>query len=445
MGKFERQGDTDASVLDGRGIDRHDVGATAHECSFEGDDRRIFSMPGHDQDHGAISFIDRAAGCRGRVPPAHAPAAHGQPTIWSASSHPVAVIALGVEDAASDDVEAFDLAVLEVAEAEHRARLSAQSARSWIFPSHRGSSSPSTRRRDTACDIAWNGRPSRSTVQSCVGACRCRCRASSPTRRRSRSWRPSPKRPVGTACSCGTTCGTAPHCRSLIRSSPWPRSRRDEPRSHRHDGGRAAAASNTAGRAGRHQPRSVVRRPHGPRPRPGGRQLRRVLDLRRAGSGRSRSRSSTRRRDRCTPADARRTAGARRRRPHDHGPGVQQPRLPIWIAGRTGRSAGPRRVERHGLEGLALVDADVWSPRPRRRRSRSRRAASGTSTSSSSAGPIRTPTRSLPPARRGACPRSSREPRWPRRWTSPARRHPEARGGRATRRFVGAGGGGRAS
>ena len=42
-------------------------------------------------------------------------------------------------------------------------------------------------------------------------------------------------------------------------------------------------------------------------------------------------------------------------------PGVQQPRLPIWIAARTGRSAGPRRVERHGLEGLALVNAEVWS------------------------------------------------------------------------------------
>ena len=43
-------------------------------------------------------------------------------------------------------------------------------------------------------------------------------------------------------------------------------------------------------------------------------------------------------------------------------PGVQQPRLPIWIAGRTGHSAGPRRVGRHGLEGLALVNAEVWSP-----------------------------------------------------------------------------------
>jgi alkanesulfonate monooxygenase SsuD/methylene tetrahydromethanopterin reductase-like flavin-dependent oxidoreductase (luciferase family) len=42
-------------------------------------------------------------------------------------------------------------------------------------------------------------------------------------------------------------------------------------------------------------------------------------------------------------------------------PGVRQPRLPIWIAGRTGRRAGPRRVARHALEGLALVDADVWS------------------------------------------------------------------------------------
>jgi alkanesulfonate monooxygenase SsuD/methylene tetrahydromethanopterin reductase-like flavin-dependent oxidoreductase (luciferase family) len=43
-------------------------------------------------------------------------------------------------------------------------------------------------------------------------------------------------------------------------------------------------------------------------------------------------------------------------------PSVQQPRVPIWIAGRAALSAGPRRVSRHGLEGLALVDADVWKP-----------------------------------------------------------------------------------
>jgi alkanesulfonate monooxygenase SsuD/methylene tetrahydromethanopterin reductase-like flavin-dependent oxidoreductase (luciferase family) len=42
--------------------------------------------------------------------------------------------------------------------------------------------------------------------------------------------------------------------------------------------------------------------------------------------------------------------------------GVQQPRVPIWIAGRTGLGAGPRRVRRHGLEGLALVGADAWTP-----------------------------------------------------------------------------------
>ena len=42
--------------------------------------------------------------------------------------------------------------------------------------------------------------------------------------------------------------------------------------------------------------------------------------------------------------------------------GVQTPRVPIWIAGRVGKSAGPRRVRRHGLEGLALVGADVWTP-----------------------------------------------------------------------------------
>jgi alkanesulfonate monooxygenase SsuD/methylene tetrahydromethanopterin reductase-like flavin-dependent oxidoreductase (luciferase family) len=43
-------------------------------------------------------------------------------------------------------------------------------------------------------------------------------------------------------------------------------------------------------------------------------------------------------------------------------PGVRVPRVPIWIAGRTGFRAGPRRVARHGLEGLALVDAESWTP-----------------------------------------------------------------------------------
>jgi alkanesulfonate monooxygenase SsuD/methylene tetrahydromethanopterin reductase-like flavin-dependent oxidoreductase (luciferase family) len=42
--------------------------------------------------------------------------------------------------------------------------------------------------------------------------------------------------------------------------------------------------------------------------------------------------------------------------------GVQTPRVPIWIAGRAGLSAGPRRVARYGLEGLALVGADAWAP-----------------------------------------------------------------------------------
>jgi alkanesulfonate monooxygenase SsuD/methylene tetrahydromethanopterin reductase-like flavin-dependent oxidoreductase (luciferase family) len=43
-------------------------------------------------------------------------------------------------------------------------------------------------------------------------------------------------------------------------------------------------------------------------------------------------------------------------------PSVQQPRVPIWIAGSRGRTAGPRRVRRHGLEGLALVGAETWEP-----------------------------------------------------------------------------------
>ncbi len=43
-------------------------------------------------------------------------------------------------------------------------------------------------------------------------------------------------------------------------------------------------------------------------------------------------------------------------------PCVQQPRCPIWIAGRVDRTAGPRRVARHHLEGLALVSTDGWMP-----------------------------------------------------------------------------------
>ena len=42
--------------------------------------------------------------------------------------------------------------------------------------------------------------------------------------------------------------------------------------------------------------------------------------------------------------------------------GVQRPRVPMWVAGRAALSAGPRRVRRHGLEGLALVDAEAWTP-----------------------------------------------------------------------------------
>jgi hypothetical protein len=41
---------------------------------------------------------------------------------------------------------------------------------------------------------------------------------------------------------------------------------------------------------------------------------------------------------------------------------VQQPRVPIWIAGLVGRRAGPMRVNRFGLEGLALVGGGSWSP-----------------------------------------------------------------------------------
>ena len=43
-------------------------------------------------------------------------------------------------------------------------------------------------------------------------------------------------------------------------------------------------------------------------------------------------------------------------------PCVQRPRCPIWIAGRADGTAGPRRVARHHLEGLALVSTDGWMP-----------------------------------------------------------------------------------
>lgn len=41
---------------------------------------------------------------------------------------------------------------------------------------------------------------------------------------------------------------------------------------------------------------------------------------------------------------------------------VQEPRPPIWVGGRAGLSAGPRRAARHGLEGVALVGRSEWAP-----------------------------------------------------------------------------------
>jgi alkanesulfonate monooxygenase SsuD/methylene tetrahydromethanopterin reductase-like flavin-dependent oxidoreductase (luciferase family) len=42
--------------------------------------------------------------------------------------------------------------------------------------------------------------------------------------------------------------------------------------------------------------------------------------------------------------------------------GVQEPRCPIWIAGRPDRVAGPRRAARYGLDGVALVGGGDWRP-----------------------------------------------------------------------------------
>lgn len=41
---------------------------------------------------------------------------------------------------------------------------------------------------------------------------------------------------------------------------------------------------------------------------------------------------------------------------------VQEPRPPIWVGGRAGITAGPRRAARHGLEGIALVGRSEWTP-----------------------------------------------------------------------------------
>jgi len=38
----------------------------------------------------------------------------------------------------------------------------------------------------------------------------------------------------------------------------------------------------------------------------------------------------------------------------------RRPRCPIWVAGRSARRAGPQRIRRHGLEGLALVGGGRW-------------------------------------------------------------------------------------
>ena len=43
-------------------------------------------------------------------------------------------------------------------------------------------------------------------------------------------------------------------------------------------------------------------------------------------------------------------------------PTHRRPRCPVWVAGRPGVSAGPRRARRHDLEGVAIVGEPVWSP-----------------------------------------------------------------------------------
>lgn len=40
----------------------------------------------------------------------------------------------------------------------------------------------------------------------------------------------------------------------------------------------------------------------------------------------------------------------------------QSPRCPIWVAGKAGVGAGPKRAARHGLEGIALAGTEEWFP-----------------------------------------------------------------------------------
>ena len=86
----------------------------------------------------------------------------------------------------------------------------------------------------------------------------------------------------------------------------------------RHDGHRPAATSAAARRSVDDIARSPVRWPDGAGPRPRGRQLRRVLGVRRAGGRRPRSSRRARCRDRPARADARRRTRRGRWRTSDH-------------------------------------------------------------------------------------------------------------------------------
>jgi hypothetical protein len=117
---IESEGDSDPSVLEGRCIDGQDVCATARKRSFEDDDRWIFSVPGHDQDHWPLlsSTTEESAARRRRAAGGALPL-HDLVVVVA----PGRRAAVTIPCEASDDIEAFDLAVLEVAKAEHRARL----------------------------------------------------------------------------------------------------------------------------------------------------------------------------------------------------------------------------------------------------------------------------------------------------------------------------------
>ena len=132
------------------------------------------------------------------------------------------------------------------------------------------------------------------------------------------------------------------------------------------------------------------------------------------------SRRCARRRDRVAHADARRRAGTGCRWPDDDGSGCPEATGPDLDRRPDGlRAPGPRRVARHGLEGLALVGVDAWTPEHVIAALRPAGSTAGALDVVLVGGTHPDPPRSRRPARPGACRRSSPARRSARRWRWP--------------------------